>query len=216
MELPITHKPKGLAGRVYYLTAVAALFTVGRRDEASWMIQRGVQNDRVPGNFFAELFLHLSLLLGFPTMLDGLTRLHEFSSGQNKRRKKQKETEGDVRARGKRTLVRVYGKATNRLLTNLASLHELVPSVIVRDAYGRIISRRGMSLRERELVNVVVLSIQRLDRQLFSHLRGALRVGVQPRTLRDAIHLTARIAGNNPDTPLKMLASLTATRRRSR
>ncbi len=115
---------------------------------------------------------------------------------------------------GRQTIRRLYGKTTDRLIENLRNLHEQVPSIVVRDAYGRIIARKGMSLREREIVNVVVLSIQNLNRQLYSHLRGAMRVGVTRVALHDAILLASRATGMNPRTPLEMLASLTASRRR--
>jgi 4-carboxymuconolactone decarboxylase len=211
MKTGTIRKPKGLTTRVYYAVLVTALFTTGRRDDASEKIQEGMKSGRVPRRLFEELFVHLSLLLGFPTMLDGLARLRDISWANTPRRNKRIEREEEVTTRGRKALEKIYGMATNRLLANLASLHNIVPSMIVRDAYGRIISRPGMSLGEREIVNVVVLLIQKLDQQLFSHLRGALRVGVQPGALRDVVILAARVAGIDPGTPTKMLLFLTAS-----
>ena len=205
-----------LTTREYHAVLVAALFAVGRREEAAEFVEHGIRSDRLPRRLFEELFLHLSLLLGFPSMLDGLARLREISSVDTKHRRGIQESEKSVKNRGEKTFARIYGKTTDRLIANLGALHESVPSVIVRDAYGRIISRRGMSLGEREIVNVVVLSIQKLDRQLFSHLRGALRAGVRPATLRSAIILGSRKAGTIPRTALKMLSVLTPSGQRHR
>jgi 4-carboxymuconolactone decarboxylase len=213
MKTSQPRKPGSLTTREYYAVLIAALFAAGRRDEAAALVERGLQKDLIPERFVRELFLHLSLLLGFPSMLDGLSRLRDVSDRTVTGRATRREQEGDVVRRGNKTLRRIYGKATDRLLANLATLHEIVPSVIVRDAYGRIISRPGMSLREREIVNVVVLSIQKLDRQLYSHLRGALRVGVQPRALKECITLGTRAVRSSQDTALNLLSSLLAAGR---
>ena len=213
MKTTTRRKPGSLGIGEHYCVLVASLFAVGKRDEAAVLVEHGLEKDFIPERLFRELYLHLSLLLGFPSMLDGLSRLRDVSGHPSGVRPTARERDGDVVRRGNKTLRRIYGKATDRLLANLASLHEIVPSVVVRDAYGRIISRRGMSLREREIVNVVVLSIQKLDRQLYSHLRGALRVGVPPRGLRQAINLGSRAARTSQDTALKMLSSLLAAGR---
>lgn len=60
-----------------------------------------------------------------------------------------------------------------------------------------------MRLSERGLVNVVVLFIQGFERQLFSHLRGALMVGVKPRTLKAVLVMTARAASKNTQEAMK-------------
>jgi alkylhydroperoxidase/carboxymuconolactone decarboxylase family protein YurZ len=204
--------PERFTKREWYCVLIATHLTVDRRSEVSRLIEKGIRKDGVPERLFSELFLHLSLLLGFPTMLEGLSMLRTIvaKSGTSSR----KSARGTlVTKRGRKTLERVYGSTLDRLLTNLRSLHDIVPDVIVRDVYGRIISRRGLSLREREIVNVVVLSIQRLDQQLYSHIRGALRVQVSEETLRVAIRTAARIARTSPRTSLNLLASLAGSKK---
>lgn len=171
----------------------------------------GLVDEGLPETMFAELFLHLSLLLGFPMMLDGLARLREIVP-QKKRLIKRPESQRLLQARGTRALRRIYGTALDRLMMNLESLHTIVPGVITRDVYGKITSRPGLSLREREIVNVVVLSIQGLDQQLYSHLRGALRVGVEAKTLCDVIRFGTRIARISPQRVLTILSTLTRTK----
>jgi 4-carboxymuconolactone decarboxylase len=164
---------------------------------------------------FSELFLHLSLLLGFPTMLEGLTTLRTIAA---------KPAAGPVKAervalvkkRGMNKLQRIYGSTLNRLLANLRSLHDDVPEMIVRDVYGGIISRRGLSLCEREIVNVAVLSIQQLDQQLHSHIRGALALRVSKKSLRTVIIVAARIAQTDTEISLNLLSSLAGSRKSPR
>ncbi|HEX9615329.1 MAG TPA: carboxymuconolactone decarboxylase family protein, partial [Bacteroidota bacterium] len=47
----------------------------------------------------------------------------------------------------------------------------------------------------REIVNVVVLSLQGLERQLLSHLRGALRTGISIEELREILTLAGKQSG---------------------
>ena len=96
-----------------------------------------------------------------------------------------------ARAEGLRNLRRVYGAQTNKLLRHLKRIEPSLPRRVVEEAYGRVMSRSGLSLAERELINVVVLFIQSYERQLFSHLRGALKNGVSPDALRTVLQLAA-------------------------
>jgi alkylhydroperoxidase/carboxymuconolactone decarboxylase family protein YurZ len=66
-------------------------------------------------------------------------------------------------------------------------------------------NRSGLTLQEREMANVVVLFIQGYDRQLYSHLRGALRVGVQKKTLESIILLSAETANMSAKRALALL-----------
>lgn len=171
---------KRLGRRERFCVQIAALYALRKRTEAFALLQRSSNQPQIKGILPVELFFHLSLLLGFPNMLDGLEKL-AFLRVLPRRR-------GPVRSNwkstGLRVLGRVYGNQTVRLLESLRRIHPDLPAMIVENVYGQVFSRPGMSLREREIVNVTVLTIQGLDRQLYSHIRGALRVGVNGGELR--------------------------------
>jgi alkylhydroperoxidase/carboxymuconolactone decarboxylase family protein YurZ len=207
--------PENLTPRERYCTLVASYFAVGKRDATLKIMKRGMKNERLPERMFGELFLHLSLLLGFPAMLEGLMILRTIQRATNKGYERSVSA-NEASKQGRSILKRVYGNTLDLLLVNLKSLHGIVPEVIVRDVYGRIISRPGLSLREREIINVVVLSIQHLEQQLFSHIRGALRLRVDPKLLRTAILLAAKIAETDPSTSLQLLSSLAGSRKSPR
>jgi alkylhydroperoxidase/carboxymuconolactone decarboxylase family protein YurZ len=65
--------------------------------------------------------------------------------------------------------------------------------------------RPGLPLADREVINVVILFLDGFEPQLYSHLRGALRVGVKPRTLHSVLLLAASIASKNPRTAIQIL-----------
>lgn len=200
--------PKHLSKKEWYCVIVASFYAAGKRSRALPHLKRALTTDRIPDRLFSELFLHLSLVLGYPTMLDGLSHLREMS-GVASKQPTASLCEEKLLSRGTKSLSRIYGNTTPRLLSNMALLHVDLPRIVLRDVYGRMMSRPGLNLREREIVNVIVLSLQGLDQQLYSHVRGALRVGVTAKMLKEVIAIASRCAGRKLPTPLRYLAERT-------
>jgi 4-carboxymuconolactone decarboxylase len=67
------------------------------------------------------------------------------------------------------------------MIGRMAGFHPDLADWILADGYGRVLSRPGLPIRERELIVVAVLSALKLPKQLDSHVRGALRVGATAR-----------------------------------
>lgn len=66
---------------------------------------------------------------------------------------------------------------------------------IVEFVYGDVYERPALSTRDRELAAVVALVALGRSSQIPQHLRAALKAGVTPDELREAILQTATIAG---------------------
>jgi 4-carboxymuconolactone decarboxylase len=62
---------------------------------------------------------------------------------------------------------------------------------MLEHGYGRVIGRGGPSLAERELINVALLAVWRVPRQLHSHLRGALNAGAAVAEVEMALEVAA-------------------------
>jgi 4-carboxymuconolactone decarboxylase len=88
---------------------------------------------------------------------------------------------GDRRRRGEALCRRIYGPVYERMIRRMAGFHPDLARWILEDGYGKVLSRPILSLRERELIVVAVLSALQLPLQLESHVRGALRVGATRR-----------------------------------
>ncbi len=58
---------------------------------------------------------------------------------------------------------------------------------LTENAYGRIYARPGLTVRQRELVAVAMLTAQQQLRQLEWHIAGALRVGCSPTEIKEVI-----------------------------
>jgi 4-carboxymuconolactone decarboxylase len=69
---------------------------------------------------------------------------------------------------------------------------------IVEFVYGEMYTKPALSDRDRELGAVVALVATGRSSQIPQHLRAALKTGLSPDELREAIMLTATIAGFPP------------------
>ena len=80
-------------------------------------------------------------------------------------------------ARGEETCTRVYGGNYAKLRRNVRDLHPAVDRWMLVEGYGRTLGRPGLDLMRRELCTVAQTAVLRTERQLHSHLRGALHSG---------------------------------------
>ncbi len=86
----------------------------------------------------------------------------------------------DWRERGEATCGTVYGESYAPLRRNIRALHGALDDWMVVEGYGKVLSRPGMALKVRELCIVAACAAAGQDRQLHSHLRGALNAGASP------------------------------------
>ena len=81
---------------------------------------------------------------------------------------------------GERTCAIVYGDSYQRLRDNVRELHPALDEWMIVDGYGKVLSRPGVDLRTRELCIVAACAVAGQQRQLHSHLHGALNAGSSP------------------------------------
>jgi 4-carboxymuconolactone decarboxylase len=78
---------------------------------------------------------------------------------------------------GERTCAIVYGDSYERLRQNVRELHPALDDWMIVDGYGKVLSRPGVDLRTRELCIVAACAVAGQQRQLHSHLHGAMNAG---------------------------------------
>jgi len=115
---------------------------------------------------------------------------------------------------GSAVLQRIYGAQTGKLLRKIRRLNPDAKAMILGNVYGRVFTRAGLSLRERELINLTVLSLQGFGPQLYSHLRGGLRSGLSVSTLKSAITLIERKSNRRMKHARKILHSVVSQRKK--
>jgi 4-carboxymuconolactone decarboxylase len=81
------------------------------------------------------------------------------------------------RARGEETCATVYGDSYEKLRRNIRELHPALDEWMIVDGYGKVLGRPGVDLKTRELCVVAACAVSGQQRQLHSHLHGAINAG---------------------------------------
>jgi 4-carboxymuconolactone decarboxylase len=81
----------------------------------------------------------------------------------------------------------VYGRFYEGLRKNIQALHPALDAWMIVDGYGKVLARPGLDLRRRELCVVASCAVARQDRQLHSHLHGALHAGASSAEISAAL-----------------------------
>ncbi len=79
------------------------------------------------------------------------------------------------RQRGTKNCKKIYGRKFENLLSNVKGFSPELSDWLLLEGYGKVMGRRGLSLKKRELNNVAVLIVLKFEDQLFSHINGAFR-----------------------------------------
>jgi 4-carboxymuconolactone decarboxylase len=166
------------------LVRLAAIVASG--DELTIRAALAQSIERVPEVWVEELILQSYLFSGFPRSLNAMREWRRLTGEQTAPHV----DEGDQelwRRRGEATCRLVYGEMYERLRVNIRGLHPELDEWMIVEGYGKVLSRPGLDLARRELCIVAACAASKQDRQLHSHLHGAINVGVAPQALSDAI-----------------------------
>jgi 4-carboxymuconolactone decarboxylase len=129
-----------------------------------------------------EAVLQSCLFLGFPAALEAAAEWRCFREGapEDGDPLALPDREEERRVRGESICREIYGSAYEALRRNVADASPALDRLMVDVGYGAVLGRPGLDPIRRELCLVAVLAVQGRDRQLHSHLRGALRMGAPP------------------------------------
>ena len=144
----------------------------------------------LPAETACEVILQSFLFAGFPRCINGLESFRRHYTDEIGRGTGTQTTGADVernRQRGEELFRRIYAQHSDAVLDALDHYHKELRDWIIVDAYGKILSRPGLSPRHRELCAVVGLLVSGDTRQLSSHMRGALNCGANVAEVRKSI-----------------------------
>jgi 4-carboxymuconolactone decarboxylase len=114
-------------------------------------------------------------------------------------------------ARGRERFLEIHDEKALRTVEGLGELGRQIVGFV----YGDLYTQPALTDRDRELGAVVALTSLARSSQLPQHLRAALKAGLTPDELREAIMLTATIAGFPPAmNAMSTLKSVLAERER--
>ncbi len=151
----------------------------------------------IPAPWVEELILQSYLFAGFPRALNAMREWRRIARRPAPADDPYSEVAraSDWKVDGEVTCAHVYGRFYDRLRQNIAALHPALDAWMIVDGYGKVLSRPALDLVRRELCIVAVCAIARQDRQLHSHLHGALHVGATPEQVSGALDALADLLG---------------------
>jgi len=126
-----------------------------------------------------EIILQSYLFAGFPRALNAMRAWRTVSE----RPAPESDAESEAaelaswRERGEDRCHIVYGDSYEKLRDNIRELHPALDEWMIVDGYGKVLGRPGVDLRTRELCIVAACAVSGAQRQLHSHLHGALNAG---------------------------------------
>ena len=180
------------------LVRLAAVLTVGSEAELRSALLAAATE--LPAEWVEEIVLQTYLFAGFPRALNAAREWRRASGRRAPLEDEGAHAESNVsawRERGEQTCATVYGPFYEALRRNIRDLHPALDSWMVVDGYGKVLARPALDLRRRELCVVGSCAAARQDRQLHSHLHGALHAGATPAQAADALATVEDMIGEN-------------------
>lgn len=136
-----------------------------------------------------ELMLQSYLFLGFPRMLTAAECFRETFPDfvVSIRVEPESRRYGIWKKRGAVLCRKVYAGNFEKLEKRLSRFSPEIFEWTILEGYGKVLSRPGLDINVRELAIVAMLMADNRPKQLFSHIRGALNVGVGRKLLTAVI-----------------------------
>jgi 4-carboxymuconolactone decarboxylase len=187
------------------LVRLAAVIAAGSEADIRTELTRAQQDVRP--EWLEEVILQSYLFAGFPRTLNAAREWRRVSgreapaSDDGERLDRAEEW----RRQGEETCAIVYGPFYDRLRHNIRALHPALDAWMIVEGYGKVLSRPALDLARRELCIVAACAASRQDRQLHSHLHGALHAGASEAAVTDTLSTISALVSANDAARYKLL-----------
>ncbi len=189
-----------------FLTRIVSLVSLGERKKLKNEISKALSSN-VKLKRIEEAILQCYLFAGFPAVIEGFKVLRELA--RNNQRKSKKYDVNKFHTDGIKTCRKVYGKNFNKLVQNIKSLHPELFDWMIIEGYGKVLSRNVINLKEREILNVSILTSLGWKNQLYSHIKGAINTGAKHEEIENVIKDISDICGKRKSNiALKILSKI--------
>ena len=121
-----------------------------------------------------ESLLQNYLFTGYPSAIISLKMLKVYFPGNHEKLSEDWDL-NKYRNRGMQNCKKIYGRKFNKLISNVKEFSPELSDWLVLEGYGKVMGRKELSLKKRELNIVSVLSVMKFEDQLYSHINGAFR-----------------------------------------
>jgi len=166
------------------LLALLSAASVLRKKNYFGIILEQLLKNNTPSKKIYEALLQTYLFAGFPSALVSLKIFHKAVS-------KQKSYIGfDLKKylnRGQNNCKLIYADKYENLLKNIRSFSPEMAEWLIIEGYGKVLGRKGLSLKEREVCIISILSAMKFEEQLYSHIIGAVNIEVEKKVILKSI-----------------------------
>jgi len=151
---------------------------------------------KIPFIKIYETLLQNYLFAGYPSALLSLKVLKEVYP--NKKLTKAADMNlYHFRKRGVANCKKVYGHKFEKLIRNVKNFSPDMAEWLVLEGYGKVLGRKGLTFKERELCIVAILAAMKFEEQLYSHINGAFRAKASIEEIRSMIKSLSFIGNKN-------------------
>lgn len=153
-----------------------------------------------------EMTLQSYLFLGFPRMLTAAECFQELFPDYSKEHFESSSNKFENwLERGTQLCRKVYAANFDKLKNRILSFSPEIFEWMILEGYGKVLTRPGLGIRDRELGIVACLMIESRPKQLFSHMRGALNVGVSKELVYSVIKDVQKVYGTDSEPAMGFL-----------
>ncbi len=192
------------------LALFSAAIAVGRTEILSEAVALGIRYSLRHDQLY-EVLLQSYLFLGYPRMLIAAEVLGS-AFPDSQRNSMLRPYDNDESAawfdNGTELCRRVYGDSYEPLKARVESVAPEVFRWMIVEGYGKVLSRPGLDVIDRELSIVSSLVIENRPMQLFSHMKGALNVGASGQLLQTVVDDIGSVAGEGYRNALAIMDRL--------
>lgn len=169
------------------LVRLAAEIAAGSEADVRAELVRALRDARA--EWIEEVILQSYLFAGFPRTLNAAREWRKVSGREAPHADEGERLDraDEWRRQGEETCAIVYGPFYEKLRDNIRALHPALDAWMIVEGYGKVLSRPALDLARRELCIVAACAASRQDRQLHSHLHGALHAGASESAISDTL-----------------------------
>ena len=159
------------------LLALLSSTSVLRKTKLFVEILNFILKQKISHKKIYEALLQTYLFAGFPS---ALISLKIFNQIVNKEKKYVGFDLHKYLNRGERNCKIIYGNKYEKLISNIKSFSPEMAEWLIIEGYGKVLGRKGLTLKEREICMVSILASLKFKDQLYSHINGSFKVKVKP------------------------------------
>ena len=162
-----------------------------RKEKLLNKLLESAKRNNIDSSKIYEALLQTYLFAGFPSALISLqiaSQMFPFEKFRYKLFKPGKKS-------GIRNCKKIYGNKFDKLISNINDFSPELSEWLIIEGYGKVLGRKSLSLKERELCIVAILCSMKFESQLYSHINGAYRLNNSIRLIKMVIVNLEQVGG---------------------